>query len=55
MHSDHLQVELEPGAETAPLINLLVREGAQVEEVRKGQGSLEEAFVTLMQEEEKRS
>jgi len=55
MHSDHLQVELEPGAETAPLINLLVREGAQVEEVRKGQGSLEEAFVTLRQEEEKRS
>jgi ABC-2 type transport system ATP-binding protein len=50
--SDHLQVELAPGAETAPLISLLVREGAQVEEVRKGQGSLEEAFVTLMQEEE---
>jgi len=49
--SDHLRVELDPGAETAPLISLLVREGAEVEEVRKGQGSLEEAFVTLMQEE----
>jgi tmRNA-binding protein len=28
-----------------------VRAGAEVEEVRKGQGSLETAFVTLMQEE----
>lgn len=52
LHNDHLQVELDSGAETAPLISLLVREGAEVEEVRKGQGSLEEAFVTLMQEEE---
>ena len=51
LHNDHLLVELEPGAETAPLISLLVREGAQVEEVCKGQGSLEEAFVALMQEE----
>jgi ABC-2 type transport system ATP-binding protein len=55
VHSDHLQVELEPGAETAPMVSLLVREGAQVEEVRKGQGSLEEAFVTLMQEEKGKS
>lgn len=52
LHNDHLQAELEPGAETAPLVSLLVREGAEVEEVRKGRGSLEEAFVTLMQEEE---
>jgi ABC-2 type transport system ATP-binding protein len=52
VHDDHVQVELEPGAETAPLISLLVREGAQVEEVRKGRGSLEEAFVALMQEDE---
>jgi ABC-2 type transport system ATP-binding protein len=55
MHNDHLQVELESGAEMAPLVSLLVREGAEVEEVRKGQGSLEEAFVTLMQEEEQGS
>lgn len=51
VHADHLQVELEPGAETAPLVNLLVREGVEVEEVRKGRSSLEDAFVTLMQEE----
>jgi ABC-2 type transport system ATP-binding protein len=52
LQNDHLQVELEPQAKTAPLISLLVREGAEVEEVRKGQSSLEDAFVTLMQEEE---
>lgn len=55
VHGDSLEVELDSGAEIAPLISLLVREGAQVEEVRKGQGSLEEAFVTLMQEEEQRT
>ena len=53
VHNDHLQVELEPGAETAPLVSLLVRQGTEVEEVRKGRGSLEETFVTLMQEEGK--
>ena len=52
LHNDHLQIELEPGAKTAPLVSMLVREGAEVEEVRKGKGSLEEAFVTMMQEEE---
>jgi ABC-2 type transport system ATP-binding protein len=52
MQNDHLRVELEPQAETASIVSLLVRQGAQVEEVHKGQSSLEEAFVTLMQEEE---
>jgi len=52
LQNDHLLVELEPKAKTAPLVSLLVREGAEVEEVHKGQSSLEEAFVTLMQEEE---
>jgi ABC-2 type transport system ATP-binding protein len=46
---NHLRVELLPGAETAPLVSTLVREGARVEEVRKDQGSLEEAFVALVQ------
>lgn len=52
LRNDHLQVELEPGAKTAPLVSILVREGAEVEEVRKGKGSLEDAFVAMMQEEE---
>lgn len=51
VHSDHVQVELEPGAETATLVSLLVRQGVEVEEMRKGRNSLEEAFVALMQEE----
>jgi ABC-2 type transport system ATP-binding protein len=52
LQNDHLQVDLEPNARTAPLVSLLVGQGAEVEEVHKGQSSLEEAFVTLMQEEE---
>jgi len=52
LHNDHLQVELEPGAKIAPLVSILVREGAEVEEVRRGKRSLEDAFVTMMQEEE---
>jgi ABC-2 type transport system ATP-binding protein len=54
-YSDHLQVELEAGSETAALVKLLVHEGAEVEEVRKGQVTLEEAFVTLVQDEGKES
>ncbi|RKX22805.1 MAG: ABC transporter ATP-binding protein [Candidatus Zixiibacteriota bacterium] len=52
LHNDHLQVTLEPDTEIAPLVSLLVREGVEVEEVHKGQSSLEEAFVALMQEED---
>ena len=34
----------------APLINLIVSQGGQIEEVRKGQENLEEVFLSLMQE-----
>jgi tmRNA-binding protein len=33
------------------LISLIVREGGEVQEVRSGQGSLEDVFLTLMEEE----
>jgi ABC-2 type transport system ATP-binding protein len=46
-----LVVDLGEGAEMAPLVSLLVQEGASVEEVRKEQASLEEVFLTLMEEE----
>ncbi len=47
-----LLVELTDGsAHTSPLINLLVESGADVEEVRKNQASLETVFLHLMQEE----
>jgi len=47
----HLTLELAPDAEPGPLVSLLVQRGAEVEEVRRGQASLEEVFVTLMEEE----
>jgi len=37
--------------DTAPIISLLVSEGAQVEEVNKEKASLEDVFLTLVQEE----
>jgi ABC-2 type transport system ATP-binding protein len=50
----HLVLTLAPGAKTAPIVNLLVREGIEIEEVRKGTASLEEAFLTIMEEEKER-
>ena len=47
----HLYIDLKQGMDTAPLVSLLVNSGAQVEEVRKGRASLEEAFLTLVEEE----
>ena len=47
----HLEVELQREMETAPLVTMLVRAGAQVEEVRRGKASLEEVFMTLMEEQ----
>jgi ABC-2 type transport system ATP-binding protein len=40
-------------AEVAPLVSLIVGAGAQVEEVRKGRASLEEAFLDLVVEEKR--
>ena len=46
-----LTIELRPGVPTAPLVRLLVTSGAEVEEVRKSKASLEELFLTLLEEE----
>ncbi len=46
-----LTLDLRGEAELAPLVALLVGAGASVEEVRKGKVSLEEVFLTLMEEE----
>jgi len=46
-----LSIELRGTTETAPIISQLVAAGAQVEEVRKGQASLEDVFLTLVSEE----
>jgi ABC-2 type transport system ATP-binding protein len=47
----HLTLDLTERATPGPLVALLVDGGAQVEEVRRGQASLEEVFVTLMEED----
>ena len=44
-------LELAKAAEVAPLVALIVQSGGLVEEVRKDQGSLEDVFLTLMEEE----
>jgi ABC-2 type transport system ATP-binding protein len=52
LQNSHLAIDLHRDASTAPLVSLLVGAGAQVEEVRRGKASLEDVFLTLMQEEE---
>jgi ABC-2 type transport system ATP-binding protein len=47
----HLAIDLNRETATAPLVELLVGAGVQVEEVRRGKASLEEVFLTLMEEE----
>jgi ABC-2 type transport system ATP-binding protein len=51
LQNEHLCIDLNEGANVAPLVNLIVSEGVQVEEVHRGQASLEEVFLTLMEEE----
>jgi ABC-2 type transport system ATP-binding protein len=51
VHGDHLTTELREVTDPAPLVSLLVGAGVQVAEVRHGKASLEEVFVTLMEEE----
>jgi ABC-2 type transport system ATP-binding protein len=48
--NNRLNIYLSKPIDTAPLITQLVSAGAQVEEVRKGKASLEEVFLTLMEE-----
>jgi ABC-2 type transport system ATP-binding protein len=51
LHNSHLAIELRGESAMAPLVNLLVHAGAEVEEVRRGKASLEDVFLTLMEEE----
>jgi len=46
-----LSIQLRQEMDVAPLVSLMVSAGVQVEEVRKGKASLEEVFLTLMEEE----
>jgi ABC-2 type transport system ATP-binding protein len=49
--NQHLEIDLRQEIDVAPLVTLLVGAGVQVEEVRRGKASLEEVFLTLVQEE----
>jgi ABC-2 type transport system ATP-binding protein len=53
LQNSHLTVKLNKESPTAPLVSLIVQSGGEVEEVRKGEASLEEVFLTLMEEEKK--
>ena len=50
--TNRLVIQLEEAIESAPLVSKLVSSGAQVEEVNKSQSSLEEVFLTLINEGE---
>lgn len=50
---DRLIVHMRGSGGSAPLINIIVMEGGEVEEVSKSKASLEEVFLLLMQEEGK--
>jgi ABC-2 type transport system ATP-binding protein len=51
VRNGRLVLVLRDAAEIAPLISLMVHAGAAIEEVRKDKGSLEDVFLTLMEED----
>jgi ABC-2 type transport system ATP-binding protein len=51
MADNRLSIHLREAMDVAPLVSLIVNASAQVEEVHKGKASLEEVFLTLMEEE----
>lgn len=52
LREGRLFLQLQGQPELAPLVTLLVQHGAQVEEVRRGQASLEDVFLKLVEEDE---
>lgn len=51
LNGKQLTIDLKNPVDVAPLVSQLVANGAMIEEVRKGQASLEDVFMTLMAEE----
>jgi hypothetical protein len=52
VYDGRLLIDLKGEVEIAPLVSLIVSAGGAVEEVNKSRASLEEVFLTLMQEEQ---
>ncbi len=48
--NDHLEITLNEPADTAALVKWLVEQGASIEEIRKSNASLEDAFLSLLEE-----
>jgi ABC-2 type transport system ATP-binding protein len=53
LQNSHLSLDLAENSSTGPLVSLIVQSGGEVEEVHRGEASLEEVFLTLMEEEKK--
>jgi ABC-2 type transport system ATP-binding protein len=53
VENGHLSIVLKGESDVAQIVSLLVRDGAEVQEVRRGQASLEEVFLTLMEEDKR--
>jgi ABC-2 type transport system ATP-binding protein len=51
LHNNHLTIEMREDSKVAPLVTLIVQAGGEIEEVRRGKASLEDVFLTLMEEE----
>jgi ABC-2 type transport system ATP-binding protein len=51
VHNGRLSIDLRANLDVPSLVSLLASSGVQVDEVRRGKASLEEVFVTLMEEE----
>lgn len=52
VNDGRLLIDLKDEADVAPLVSLIVNAGGAIEEVNKSRASLEEVFLTLMQEEQ---
>ncbi|MBA2681400.1 MAG: ABC transporter ATP-binding protein [Ktedonobacteraceae bacterium] len=53
LHNNHLLIKLRGESKMGPLVRSLVYAGADVEEVHRGKASLEDVFLTMMEEESK--
>ena len=53
IQNGHLIINLRGSAKAAPIVAALVGAGVQIEEVRRGQASLEDVFLALMEEGER--
>ncbi len=53
LQNSHILIDLRGEGEAGPLVSLIVQSGGEVEEIRRGKASLEDVFLTLMEEENK--